>query len=128
MHCPPSAFAALHAGLAWAVAGECDELEALTRYAESAFDCGPDVLVPILDGLRAQAEGRPEVAAERLEAGLPHIERLGGSIAQRGVLHEALVRSLVDCGRLDDARRHLTDQMDSGRTVHWVPRELADQH
>ena len=125
MHQPPSAFAALHAGLAWAVAGAADELASLTRYARTTFECGPEVLVPILDGLRAQVEGRHEAAAELIGAGLPHIERLGGSIAQRGVLHEALVRSLVDCGRLDDARRHLTLQMDSGRTVHWVPRELA---
>ena len=64
-------------------------------------------------------------AAHLIGQALPHIERLGGSIAQRGVIHEALVRSLVDCGRLDDARQHLAQQMDSGRTVHWVPRELA---
>lgn len=125
---PPSAFAALHAGLAWAVAGEADELAALARYAGKSFDCGSEVLMPILDGLRAQVEGRHEAAAHLIGAGLPQVERLGGSIAQRGVLHEALVRSLVDCGRLDDARRHLARQMDSGRTVHWVPRELADTH
>lgn len=122
---PPSAFAALHAGLAWAVAGKTDELAALIEYTTGAFACSADVLVPVLEGLQAQVEGRHSAAAELIQQGLPQLERVGGSIAQRGVIHEALVRSLVDCGRLEEARRHLVHQMDSGRTVHWVPRELA---
>lgn len=122
---PPSAFAALHAGLAWAVAGRPDEIAALSRHAMTAFGCGADVLVPVLDGLRAQVEGRHDDAVALITRGLPHLERLGGSIAQRSVVHETLIRSLVDSGRLDDARQALVDQMESGRTVHWVPRELV---
>ena len=125
---PPSAFAALHAGLAWAVAGEADELAELISYAGDAYDCSSEVLVPVLEGLRAQVEGRHEAAAELIQRALPQLERIGGSIAQRGVVHEALLRSLVDCGQLDEARRQLVRQMDSGRTIHWVPRELAVTH
>jgi tetratricopeptide (TPR) repeat protein len=122
---PPSAFAALHAGLAWAVAGDADELGALIRYATGAFSCSADVLVPVLQGLLAQVEGRHSTAADLIQRALPRLDRLGGSIAQRGVVHEALLRSLVDCGRLDEARQELTRELDRGRTVHWVPRELA---
>lgn len=125
MRRPTSAFAALHAGLAWAVAGDVEELAALTRYATDAFPCGPAVLAPILHGLRAQCEGRHDAAADLIGQGLPHLERLGGSLAQRSVVDEAFLRSLVDCGRLDDARQQLARQMDSGRAVHWLPAELS---
>jgi hypothetical protein len=103
-----------------------DELAALSAYARDTFDTGPDVLAPVLDGLRAQVEGRHADAVELIRGALPQLERIGGSLAQRSVIDEALLRSLVECGRLDEARRSLAEQMDAGRAVHWVPRELSD--
>jgi hypothetical protein len=123
---PKSAFAAVHAGLVWATAGKADELDRLAAYVRSAMGSVSDVVATVLDGLRAQVEGRHVDAVALLSAALPRLERVGGSLAQRSVINEALLRSLIDSGQHEEARRWLVTTMESGRTVHWIPPELAD--
>ena len=123
---PVSAFAALHAGLAWATAGNSEELDLLAHDVRARMGATSAVVGTILDGLRAQVEGRHSDAVALLTAALPRLEQVGGSLAQRSVINETLLRSLIDSGQHEEARRWLAATMESGRLVHWIPAELAD--
>lgn len=122
---PRSPFAALHAGLALASARDAMGLATLcTVAAGHSNPTWGEVVVPILDGLRAQVEGRHDDAATLLGSVLPRLHQVGGSAAQRGVVGEAMIRSLLLAGRVQEAQRHLVEHLDAGQRVHWLPPEL----
>lgn len=111
---PAMAFAALHAGLALASAGETTELAALTagvrRDARPAF---ADVCAPVLTGLLAFSEGRyAECAAELARLDADTLARLGGSQVQREVIDRTRIEALLRAGEGELARSALATALD----------------
>jgi hypothetical protein len=110
---PPTAFAAFHAGLALAAAGD---VAALTRLASRAASSGDptqrEVVGPLVVALRALVEGRPGDAADDLLLLRGRLGAVGGSAAQREVVEDTLLAALVDAGRYADARAILAHRLD----------------
>ncbi len=105
---PPTPFAALHAALAMAVAGDAVGLAALRAtslaHADPVFR---DVVAASCQALQAVVERRCADAARVLESVLPRATTLGGSAAQREVLEDTLVYALAQAGRTERAAQVL---------------------
>jgi hypothetical protein len=105
---PATAFAAMHAAVALAAAGDIERLVRLRNFAADFPDpTYSEVIVPLCDGLTAHVQGDSTAAAEQLAIVVPEAARLGGSAAQQEVIAEALVHALVASGQGDAARRIL---------------------
>jgi len=110
---PRTAFAAWHAAVALAAAGDAAGLGRLARYAATGpAEVFPTVVAPLVTGLRAYVEGRYDAAATLLLSIRSSSVSLGGSAAQREVLEDTLLQALVAAGRLDEARRLLVKRLD----------------
>ena len=62
-----------------------------------------EVCVPASEGLLAHAEGDMALAADRLGAVLPTMERIGGSHAQRDLFEQIYTDALIGAGRPSEA-------------------------
>jgi hypothetical protein len=110
---PGTAFAAMHAVVALAAAGDADGLARLREFAADYPDpTYQDLIVPLCDGFAAHVRGEAALAAERLAIVVPEVQRLGGSAAQREVVTETMVHALVESGQHDAARRVLSGRLD----------------
>jgi uncharacterized NAD(P)/FAD-binding protein YdhS len=110
---PATAFAAMHAVVALAAAGDVDAIGRLRAFAVDSPDpTYGEVVVPLCDGFAAQVRGEPALAAERLALVVPAAGRLGGSAAQQEVIAETMVHALVESGQNDAARRFLERRLD----------------
>jgi uncharacterized NAD(P)/FAD-binding protein YdhS len=110
---PATAFAAMHAVVALAAAGDVDAIGRLRRFAAAHPDpTYGELIVPLCDGFAAQVRGEPAVAAERLAVVVPAAGRLGGSAAQQEVIAETMVNALVESGQHDAARQFLERRLD----------------
>ncbi|MGQ0838769.1 FAD/NAD(P)-binding protein [Actinokineospora sp.] len=110
---PPSAFAAMHAAIALAADGDAAGLDRLRGHADGhASPVFARVIAPLCAGLAAVVEGRWTLAAADLATALRRIEEVGGSAAQREVIEDTLVQTLVSAGRNDDAARILSVRLD----------------
>jgi tetratricopeptide (TPR) repeat protein len=110
---PPTPFAALHAAIALATAGDVVGLARLHRYAlAAAGTVFPTVVAPLVGGFMAYTEGRFDAAATALIAVQPMLIRVGGSAAQREVVEDTLVHALLGAGRLSEARGALVRRLD----------------
>jgi tetratricopeptide (TPR) repeat protein len=110
---PRTAFAAWHAAVALAAAGDAAGLGRLGHHvAGGPAEVFPTVVAPLVAGLRAYVEGRYDAAATLLVSIRSAMPALGGSAAQREVLEDTLLQALVAAGRLDEARRLLVRRLD----------------
>jgi uncharacterized NAD(P)/FAD-binding protein YdhS len=110
---PATAFAAMHAVVALAAAGDVTRLRRLrtfaTEYADPTYQ---ELVVPLCDGFMAHVEGQPREAAEKLALVVPHADQLGGSAAQQEIIAETLLHALVESGQQDAARELLQQRLD----------------
>jgi tetratricopeptide (TPR) repeat protein len=110
---PGTPFAAWHAAVALAAAGDAAGLARLARYAGNGpTEVFTAVVAPLADGLRAYVEGRHDDAATALLSIRPRLTALGGSKAQREVIEQTLLHALLGAGRLDEARTLLARLLD----------------
>jgi hypothetical protein len=104
---------ALHSAVTMCALGEVGRLERLEAWAARHQDTTyAEVVSPLCDALRALASGDPSTAADRLTHMLGMIWRLGGSDAQREVVEDTLIASLLAAGRYDEARPVIDRRMD----------------
>ena len=110
---PTTPFAAWHALVALACAGDAAGLARLGRYAESVpGEVFKRLVAPLAAALLAYVEGRYTAAADGLLRVRPGLARLGGSAAQREVLEDTLLHALLRAGRLAEARALLVARLD----------------
>lgn len=110
---PETPFTALHSGIALAAAGDTVRLAALLGYCESSADATlSSVVAPVCAGLRAVVEEDHARAVELLTDVLPSLVGVGGSAAQREIVEETLLRSLVAAGRSAEALDLLHARLD----------------
>jgi tetratricopeptide (TPR) repeat protein len=113
------------AHLAMALAGGGDwatgdrQLEMLRQRApKDRTGLTGDVLIPLIEGLRAFAAGDYGRTIERIEPLRPRIIALGGSRAQRDVFHDTLLEACFRAGDADRAERLLAERL-VRRPDHW---------
>lgn len=123
---PGSPFVGLHAALLLTLADDTAGLRALRSRCRTAGGVWTRSLLPVVEGLLAFADQRWPAAAGHLAAALPQLPCLGGSLAQREVVEETLLRALLSAGRLEQARALVRHRHHADRVLHWVPGELAD--
>jgi uncharacterized NAD(P)/FAD-binding protein YdhS len=110
---PATAFAAMHAVIALAAAGDVDRIGRLRTFAATHPDpTYTEVIVPMCDGFTAHVGGEPAHAAEQLASIVRIAGRLGGSAAQQEVIAETMVHALVESGQHEAARRYLEQRLD----------------
>ncbi|MFC8517017.1 FAD/NAD(P)-binding protein [Streptomyces sp. NPDC057257] len=109
---PVTAFTALHAAVALAAAGDLAALHRLRDHASGADEVQREVIVPLCEAFVALVEERFVAAARGLDALLPVLRRVGGSAAQREVVEETLLYTLVAAGRCEDAGRLLDARLE----------------
>jgi tetratricopeptide (TPR) repeat protein len=105
------AYADVHSLLACVADGDAPTLKRLLgeirqRIADGCYPPG-EVVVWIADGLAAYAAGDCNAAIRCLEQALPETVRIGGSRAQRDLVHLTLVASYIKADRPDDASQLL---------------------
>lgn len=112
---PGMIFADLHNGMALAATGRDAELEPLLGSLQQRATRGnpaAEVALPLLQGMRAFAQGDYATAAELIEPIEARIYLVGGSKAQREVFHDTLLEALLRCGRFADAETRLRERLD----------------
>jgi uncharacterized NAD(P)/FAD-binding protein YdhS len=110
---PATAFAAMHAVIGLAAAGDADAIGRLRSFAAGHADpTYGEVIVPMCDGFAAYVRGEPSVAARHLAGAETGAGRLGGSAAQQEVIAETRLQALIDAGEHDEARRVLEARLD----------------
>jgi len=123
-------FHAAHHAMAFAAAGDWatgDRQLAMLR-ERSARDrtrTTGEVLVPLIEGLRAFAARDYRGAVERLERAAPRVVELGGSRAQRDVFHDTLLEACFRAGDIDRAERLLSDRVARRPDHCWKTRSRA---
>lgn len=110
---PPTGFAALHVALALAAGGDTAGLHRLRRYASGrGLPCFGGVVAPLCAAFADVVDGRWGRAADRLTAVMPRLAECGGSAAQREVVEDTLIHSLMTAGRHTDAAAVLNGRLD----------------
>lgn len=110
---PADSFSAMHAAIALAAARDGDRLGELEAYA--ARHDSPvcrQVIAPLCRGLANLLAQRWTAAVTDLQTVHPHVERLGGSAAQREVIEDTLAHALASAGRHDEAVDILSARLD----------------
>ena len=109
---PPTPFAALHAAVALAAAGDCKGLIALRRHAADREDeVFTNTVAPLADALLDLVHDDPARATDTLLA-LPGIDHLGGSAAQREIVEDTLIHCATRAGRVELAADLLAARLD----------------
>jgi hypothetical protein len=110
---PETPFVALHAAVALAAAGDARGLTTLARHCRTAGDPTlRSTVATACEGFLAVLERRWGAAAQTFEDVLPGLARVGGSLAQREIVEETLLFSLVNDGQADAARELLAARLD----------------
>ncbi|HSV41121.1 MAG TPA: FAD/NAD(P)-binding protein [Nocardioidaceae bacterium] len=110
---PETPFAALHAAVALAAAGDVPLLRRLATQCRRATDPAMSIVVAtICDALRAVCEQQHATAAGLLSEVMPRLPDVGGSAAQREVIEETLLYCLVHAGQPEPARALLNTRLD----------------
>jgi hypothetical protein len=84
-----------------------------------------DVLVPLVEGLRAFAAADYRQAIARIEPLRPRIVELGGSRAQRDVFHDTLLEACLRAGDANRAERLLAERLRRRPDPVWAARRAA---
>ncbi|WP_406220535.1 FAD/NAD(P)-binding protein [Streptomyces decoyicus] len=110
---PPTPFVAMHSALAASTACDLGVLDRLRldalRRSEIVFH---EVVVPLCDGLSAVVTSQWERAARLLNQLLPKLGGFGGSAAQRDVIEETLLYTLIAGGRHREAAHILAARLE----------------
>jgi uncharacterized NAD(P)/FAD-binding protein YdhS len=110
---PETSFVALHSALALAAAGDLARLSRLRTYcAESSELAIRTTIATVCDALLAAGEQEWGRASQLLTDVLPGLPRIGGSAAQREIVEETLLYSLVSAGQADRALALLDGRLD----------------
>jgi len=109
LHRPPTAFAALHTALAYATAGDPDNLDRLA--ADSAIPLR-ERTGPLCAGLSAVVREDWDTAVANLVPLLPVVREFGGSAAQCEIVEETLIYALMSADRNDEASRLISARLD----------------
>jgi uncharacterized NAD(P)/FAD-binding protein YdhS len=110
---PATPFAALHAVVGLAVAGDADRIRGIGAFASrSNSPIYSDVITSLCEGFAAVVEDRPVDAIEPLTRVIPALPELGGSAAQQEIVTETLLYALVRAGRCSSARAILAERLD----------------
>jgi len=125
-------FADVHAGLAYAAAGDEDAVAGLVaslrrRDAEGKLPAGACV-IDLIEGAAAFARRDYEAAVRLLEPVADQVVRIGGSHAQRELFEDTLLEAYLRTGRNEQAEALLRARLDrrpSARDVRSLERALA---
>jgi uncharacterized NAD(P)/FAD-binding protein YdhS len=110
---PATPFAALHAVVGLAVAGDADRIRGIGEFASrSSSPVYADVITPLCEGFAAVVEDRPADAIEPLTRVVSSLPELGGSAAQQEIVTETLLYALVRAGQCSSARAILAERLD----------------
>lgn len=110
---PPTPFAALHAAVTLAAAGDGAALARLRAHAGAHRDRAfREVVAPLCAALTAVVEEDWAAALPALRALMPLVPALGGSAAQRDIVEETLLFTLVSAGRHSEAAALLDTRLD----------------
>jgi tetratricopeptide (TPR) repeat protein len=115
-------------------AGELSAVtEMLASLEDRAEDAKPfereawaDCTVPAAHGLAAYAKGDHAEAARLLGQAMPHLQKIGGSIAQRSLFGAIHLDALMKSGWNDAALKILQADDRERPTVPWTKRSLGD--
>jgi hypothetical protein len=118
-----------HAALGLAAVGDVDGLRRASVAARAATGPGVAELLPdIFDGFADHLEGDDAAAADNLATAVIHVDRLGGSRAQREVLEDTYIECLVRADRDEEAILRLEERLDrrpSRLDETWLARARA---
>jgi hypothetical protein len=122
---PPTPFAALHAAVALAAAGDCRGLAALRRSASARQDeVFTTTVAPLADALLDLVHDDPGRATDTLLE-LPSLDRLGGSAAQREIVEDTLIHCATRAGRVELAGDLLSARLDRRTSPRDAQRRAA---
>lgn len=110
---PASPFAAVHAAIGLAAAGDAPRLADLGDHARGSDDpVMATTVAALVEGFERLLRGDHAGAAERLQALMPSLPDLGGSAAQREVVEETLLFCLRHADRAAEAGTLLRARLD----------------
>jgi uncharacterized NAD(P)/FAD-binding protein YdhS len=110
---PETSFVALHAAIGLAAAGDVERLSRLRAHCQKASDAPMRTIVgPVCDAMVAAVEERWHDTWRLLADVYPVLVRVGGSYAQREVVEETLLYSLVCAGEAERALALLDQRLD----------------
>jgi tetratricopeptide (TPR) repeat protein len=131
---PGVAFQAAHAALAFAANADQDAIttmmKQLQRLAESGDTFVQDIVLPLVQGITAFAQGQYATSAHLLEPVLPQLVRIGGSHAQRQVFEDTLIEAYLRAEQFGKAEAMLITRLQqraSVRDTFWLGRAQAGQ-
>ena len=129
---PGPGFRDAHAALAFAGGGFSEELgklrDGLGSLADEGNALATEVMVPLVTGIEAFANGAYEDAADNLDGLVEQLPRLGGSHAQREVFEDTILESYIRAGRFDQAQKQLDTRLKRRTSVRdelWLGRTDA---
>jgi hypothetical protein len=110
---PPTPFMALHSAVTLCALGQSDRLIALEKWSRAHRDpTYAEVVSPLTSALQALVDGNAGLAADRLRDLLGSVWRLGGSDAQREIVEDTLIATLLAAARFDEARAVIERRLD----------------
>jgi hypothetical protein len=120
---PPTLFVAMHSAVALAARGDSAGLRLLGRSAalshRSEFR---ELVVPLAAAMSALVGGRADRAAQILLRLMPEVERFGGSKAQREVIEQTLLHTLIEAGHARAAQTLIQNALDRPEmATPWIP-------
>lgn len=136
LHEHVSPFLDLHYVLGLARAGEraaaIEMLASLEEYAQSVppfvTRAWRDAAVPVAHGIAAYAQGDWAAAVNGFAAGLPNLQAIGGSHAQRDLFEQLHLDALIRAGWNDKALARLQQRDLARPAIPAIKRSLADIH
>ena len=121
-----------HATMAFAAAGDQDGVGRIVEGWRSMADNGSalaaEAALPLMEGIRAFAEGEYAQAASLLKGVQPQLPRIGGSHAQHEVFEDTLLEAYLRAEQYDDAQTLLEARLarrPSIRDEFWLGRAQA---
>jgi pentatricopeptide repeat protein len=125
---------AAHAALAYAGARDAAAMAGLVagvrELAEQGRAVAKEVVLPLVLGIDAFAQGAYDEAIRQIEPVMPDLIRVGGSNAQREVFEDTLLQAYLRAGRFDAAEallRRRVGRRHSARDFFWLGRARAEQ-
>lgn len=125
-------FADAHAALAYAGAGDeaamSGLIDGLRELEARGHPLAGMVVLPLVLGIRAFAEGTYEETIRLVEPVFDQIVRIGGSEAQREVFEDTLLQAYLRVGRYEPAERLLRQRLDrqpAPRDLLWLGQAQA---
>ena len=123
-----------HAALAFAANGDSESLGKMTTRLRTEAESGNlfsrEVVLPLVLGIQAFAEGDYAESVRQLEPVFPQLTRIGGSHAQREVFEDTVLEAFLRAEEFDKAQAMLDSRLRLRETVRdtfWLGRVQAGQ-